>query len=75
MRAGALATLLPLLERLARNPEGSRIDAFDGAGERLVSYAHELRSTGLASGLRDLTLDEAVSCLWSDLLKLGDAVY
>ncbi len=71
---GAWATLLPLIERVRRDPGGRRIDAFDTRGGELVQYARDLVKAGHADELMVMSLDTAISSIWPDLIKLASSV-
>ncbi len=68
---GAWASLLPLIERVRRNPTGTRIDAFEAAGGDLVEYARDLVASDRANELMHMPLDAAVTSIWRDLVELS----
>ncbi len=67
---GLWASLLPLLERCARNPTGARVDAFEREAGELVCLANELVISGRADRLRQLALSDAMVEVWPDLSEL-----
>jgi tRNA(adenine34) deaminase len=71
---GAWATLLPLLERIERNPTGVRIEAFGAVGGRLVEYAGDLVASGRARELMRMPLEAAVTSQWAHLVELAGSV-
>lgn len=66
-RMGAWATLLPIVERLERRPDGRRVEEFTRTSPALVRLATELVSDGWASEMAELPLEEALVSLWDDL--------
>jgi tRNA(adenine34) deaminase len=70
---GAWATLLPLMERLWRDPTGIRVDHYRQSVPSLVEVAERMVSNGTASRIADLTLDEAFGAVWTDIEALVDA--
>jgi len=71
---GSWASLLPLVDRLERNPSGLRLDAFEAESPDLVRFARELVSAGRVEPLRMMTLDEAVAEVWPALSVLSTRV-
>jgi tRNA(Arg) A34 adenosine deaminase TadA len=67
---GLWGSLLPLLERCAREPTGTRVDAFNQEAGGLVRFAQELVASGRAENLRHMTLVEAMVDVWPDLGEL-----
>jgi len=67
---GLWASLLPLLERCARKPNGARVDAFQQEAGELLHLAEELVTSGRAETLRQLTLGDAMVDVWPDLTEL-----
>jgi tRNA(adenine34) deaminase len=67
---GSWASLLPLVDRLQRNPSGLRIDAFEAETPDLVRLARHLVTTGRVEELRAATLDQAVAAVWPELTAL-----
>lgn len=65
---GAWAALLPLIDRLRREPSGVRMDHYRGAVPALVDLAQRLVSDGTADRLGDLALPDAVALVWTDLV-------
>jgi tRNA(Arg) A34 adenosine deaminase TadA len=68
---GSWASLLPLVDRLQRNPSGLRLDAFEAETPELVHFARELVATGRVEDLRGMTLDAAVADVWPELTLLS----
>jgi tRNA(adenine34) deaminase len=68
---GSWASLLPLVDRLERNPTGLRLDAFEADTPDLVQFARELVAAGRVGQLRRMTLDEAVADVWTELTALA----
>jgi hypothetical protein len=66
-RLASWASLLPLLERLERQPDGDRIEAFVRAMPELVQAARDLVATDTARRLRVLSMDEAMAAVWDRL--------
>ena len=66
---GAWATLLPLIERVRRDPTGIRLDAFDTVGTELVDYARDLVVSDRDCELMLMPLDDAVTSIWPDLVE------
>jgi tRNA(adenine34) deaminase len=67
---GVWASLLPLAERLNRNPHGARVAAYKRLYPALVQKAlHLLRDDSLRD-LAALSIGEALDRLWPDLLAL-----
>jgi tRNA(adenine34) deaminase len=71
---GAWATLLPLIERVRRNPTGTRIDASATVGSELVDYARDLVASHGATQLMVMPLDAAVTSIWPDLVELSNSM-
>jgi tRNA(adenine34) deaminase len=69
---GVWAALLPLVERLERNPSGTRIEAFTAVGDGLVDYALDLAASGHFQRLTTMPLETAIASLWPDLVGLSD---
>ncbi len=67
---GSWASLLPLVDRLQRNPNGRRLDAFEAEAPQLTRLARQVVSSGRVDQLRTMTLDEAVADLWPELTAL-----
>jgi tRNA(Arg) A34 adenosine deaminase TadA len=65
---GAWATLLPLLERLARNPSGTRVEEFLASTPGLVALAEKIHASDQLADLLELDLDHALAALWDDLV-------
>jgi tRNA(adenine34) deaminase len=57
---GAWAALLPLVDRLARDPAGDRVEAYRAALPELVALAGRLVADGVDVELRKLSLDDAM---------------
>jgi hypothetical protein len=57
---GTWAALLPLVDRLARDPVGHRVDAYRAALPELVDLAEHLVADGVDAELRKLSLDDAI---------------
>jgi tRNA(Arg) A34 adenosine deaminase TadA len=70
---GAWAALLPLLERLVRDPIGARVDHFRNAVPALVDLGERLVADGRAGQFGDMTLDEALASIWDDLHAVASA--
>jgi tRNA(Arg) A34 adenosine deaminase TadA len=64
----AWATLLPIVERLSRRPDGPRLDAYRSTVPNLVDLAEDLVANGRAESLARLSLDDALRHLWADLV-------
>jgi hypothetical protein len=64
---GAWAALLPLVDRLVRDPTGRRVDEYRAAAPHLVELAHRLVADGTASALRRVSLDEALEAVGPQL--------
>jgi tRNA(adenine34) deaminase len=64
---GTWATLLPLLERLERDPTGLRVDHFRRSVPTLVELARQMVADGTAQGLAAMCLDDAIHEVWDDL--------
>jgi len=64
---GAWATLLPLVERLWRDPTGIRIDHFRQSVPALVDLAEQIVSDGTAARFIGWTQQEALASIWDDL--------
>jgi hypothetical protein len=71
---GAWGTLLPLIERLMRDPAGTRVEAYEAAAPDLVEFARELVSSGRMNELVQMPPELAVSAVWPELVRLGDQV-
>src|SRR2546421_10020676 len=56
---GAWGALMPIIERLERNPSGPRIEEYDRTLPELTGYARTLVSDGTAAHLRTLSLETA----------------
>jgi tRNA(adenine34) deaminase len=69
---GAWASLLPLVDRLQRNPTGGRVDAFRANAPALWDLAHDLITTGGLAELATGSLDAALASLWPDLVAASD---
>lgn len=67
---GAWATLLPLVERLQRRPDGRRIEELERTSPALVRLAQRLVDEGTAAEMRDLSLDAALRSLWDEIPSL-----
>jgi tRNA(Arg) A34 adenosine deaminase TadA len=65
---GRWAALLPLLERLERNPNGARIDAFSQTDPELVAIARQIVDGRRLHAFRHRDLGEAVIEVWPALL-------
>lgn len=72
-KLGAWATLLPLLERLGRDPRGPRVDEFDRVLPEMTALARKVVADGHAEDLRRLDLDAAMDTVW-ELLPAAPAV-
>jgi tRNA(Arg) A34 adenosine deaminase TadA len=68
---GLWASLLPLLERIDRDPTGARLDAYDADNPGLVQLARHVVTSGRVSRLRQLTLDDALGELSSELMEIA----
>lgn len=66
---GAWATLLPIVERIHRRPNGRRLDEFNRTSPALVELAERLVKDGEAAQLAHLSLDEALGRLWDELRR------
>jgi tRNA(Arg) A34 adenosine deaminase TadA len=64
---GAWAALLPLIERLARDPTGPRVEAFEMSAPTLVTLATEIAAADQLRDFMGLSLTEALSEVWSTL--------
>jgi len=71
---GSWASLLPLVDRLQRNPSGLRLEAFEAETPELVRLARDLITSGRIERWRDGSLDEAVADVWPELVALTDRV-
>lgn len=69
---GAWATLLPIVERLWRNPSGVRIEQFRAAVPSLLELAQQLVTLGTATQFMSLTHQEALALVWKDLQRAVD---
>ena len=67
---GSWASLLPLVDRLQRNPSGRRLEAFEAETPDLVRLARELIASDRVDALRHGSLDQAVAQVWPDLVAL-----
>lgn len=70
---GAWASLLPLIERLGRDPTGVRIDEYRATTPALFELAHTLIADGAVDDLRTRTLDDALGQIWPDLTEVASA--
>jgi tRNA(Arg) A34 adenosine deaminase TadA len=68
---GLWASLLPLLERIDRDPTGARLDAYDAENPGLVQLARDIVTSGRAPTLRHLTLDDALGEISSELMEIA----
>src|SRR5439155_19114020 len=64
---GVWASLVPLIERLERNPVGARVEEFERELPAVASLARTLVTDGTASRLRQLGLDGALDDVWNRL--------
>ena len=62
-----LTELVPIIERLERNPNGPRIEEYDRTLPELTGYARTLVSDGTAAHLRTLSLETATGAVWDAL--------
>jgi hypothetical protein len=69
---GAWATLLPLVERLWRDPTGVRIDHFVESAPALVALARRIVADGTARRFVGMSQEEALSLVWDDLIVAVD---
>ena len=70
---GAWGSLLPLMERLWREPGGARVEYFDAAMPALVELARRLVADGTALRFTDLSQEQAIELVWDDLVAANDA--
>ena len=56
---GAFASLLPILDRIGRNPLGLRVEEYERWRPNLVDLAREITGTGQLDALADAPLDRA----------------
>lgn len=68
---GAFATLLPVVERLARNPTGARVDAYTQMSPALVGLARSLLDTSGIEALAQMTVGHVAEILWRDLARIA----
>lgn len=68
---GIWSSLLPLLERLQRDPTGPRVDEFERKMPELVFLAKSLIQDGTARCLSKLALHDAITLVWDRLLTVG----
>lgn len=66
-RLASWGSLLPLLERLERRPDGVRVDEYEVRLPELTKLARSLIADGTAMEFRRLTLDEALDATWDRL--------
>jgi tRNA(Arg) A34 adenosine deaminase TadA len=66
---GTWATLLPLVERLARKPSGTRVDEYLARAPGLVALAQDLVASDRVADLLAMGHDDALASLWDDLVK------
>ncbi len=66
---GVWASLLPLVDRLQRNPSGWRVEAFETTSPGLWDLAHRLLEPGRLEALGEQSLDAAITVLWPDLQR------
>lgn len=66
----AWATLLPLVERIQRRPDGRRIEELERTSPALVQLAQRVVADGTAVRMADLSLDDALQSLWDELPSL-----
>lgn len=66
-RLGVWASLVPLMERLERNPSGARVDEFEREMPAVASLAREFVADGTAARLRELDLAQALDDVWDRL--------
>jgi tRNA(Arg) A34 adenosine deaminase TadA len=64
---GSWATLVPLLERLERNPYGARVEELEASRPRLVALARELIRDGTTAAWARMCLAEAMDTVWARL--------
>jgi hypothetical protein len=65
---GAWATLLPLAERLWRDPAGVRVDRYRESAPALVKLAERIVADGTLAGFMSMDQPEAMALLWDDLV-------
>jgi tRNA(Arg) A34 adenosine deaminase TadA len=70
---GTWAALLPLVERLARKPSGTRVDEYLAWAPGLVALAQDLVADGRWRDLLALDHDAALDSLWGELLAAAVA--
>jgi tRNA(Arg) A34 adenosine deaminase TadA len=66
-RLGAWASLVPLIERIERDPSGARVDEFEREAPAVLALARELVMDSTAPQLRSLDLDQALDEVWRRL--------
>jgi tRNA(Arg) A34 adenosine deaminase TadA len=68
---GALATLLPIIELLARTPLPGNLEVFERAHPALVDYGRHLLNAGEYQMIVEGSIDDAANRLWPELASLS----
>ena len=69
---GAWSSLLPLVDRLLRDPTGIRVDHFRTSLPALAELADRLVSDGRAKSMTEMTMSQALASVWDDLQSLAE---